>query len=219
VRLPSRVAIVLIADRGHHAAAAIAAGLEAIFEVVPGEAVRVIERTSGAFARGETTRARMAWLMRLKDLTGAAGAELVVSRRVDLALASGLGVHLPEDGLPAEQVRAAWPGLVIGRSCHDRQGLVRAEGVADYALLSPLAAPHSKPATAPSLGVDGFGAAVRGCAIPVFALGGVLPEHAAPLRRLGAAGVALMGGAFDAGHPRAVAERVRAVHGAWVAAG
>jgi thiamine-phosphate diphosphorylase len=210
------VSIVLIADRAHHPAERILDGLAATFEVVPGAVVRVIERASGA---APAASERVAWLHALKRLTSPAGAEFLVSRRLDLALALGLdGVQLPEDALPLERVRDAFPRLILGRSCHDRQGLARAEGVADFALLSPLAAPHSKPATSPPLGIAGFAAATAGLAIPVFALGGIVSEHIEPLRRAGAAGVALLGGAFDAASPRAVAERVRAIHEAWLAA-
>lgn len=213
------VSIVLIVDRAHHAAAHLLEGLAATFERVPGEVVRVIERCAGGGPELAETPSRRAWLEALAGLTRAAGAELLVSRRLDLAVALGLdGVHLPEDALPAEAVRAAFPGLVLGRSCHDRAGLERAARVADFALLSPLAAPHSKPATAPALGTAGFAAALEGVSIPVFALGGVTVEHLGPLRRAGAAGVALLGGAFDADSPRAVAARVEAIHTAWLAA-
>lgn len=159
--------------------------------------------------------AGLAFARALVDLARGCGAPVFVSARVDVALALGVGVHLPERALPAEVVRAAWPDLAIGRSCHDVAGLRRAAAVGiDYALLSPVAPPTSKAPSQNPLGIDGFGAAVAAVAalrLPVFALGGVLAPLAGPLRRAGAAGIASLGGVLAAPDPaRAARELVAA---------
>lgn len=196
----------LIADRPTLGAARLLAVLGEVLAAVDGP-VLIVDRGDGD--GGGTTRERLAHLGRLRDLCDRAAAVLVVSARVDLALASGAdGVHLPERGLPAGVVRSAFPGLLIGRSCHDRAGLLSAEvDGADYALLSPIAAPHSKPLIGAALGVDGFGEAVRGLSLPVLALGGLTPTLAPALRAAGAAGMAALGGIFGAPDPAAEARR------------
>jgi thiamine-phosphate pyrophosphorylase len=182
--------------------------LSAVLGAVERGRVVVIER-------GESdARRRLAHLARLIPLCRDHDALVLVSRRVDLALTAGAdGVHLPERALPPELVRATWPAFVIGRSCHDRAGLLAAAAAgADYALLSPVAPPHSKPAPAPPLGVAGFAAAVAGLALPVFGLGGVTPALAAGLRRAGAAGLATLGGVLGAADP---ARAATALLAAW----
>jgi thiamine-phosphate pyrophosphorylase len=160
---------------------------------------------------GTDDRARLARLRVFRTLCDAHRAALIVAGRVDLALAAHAdGVHLPERGLSPEAVaslltraRAARP-MAIGRSCHDRAGLlVAAAQGADWAFLSPVFAPHSKPATSPRLGLDGFAAAIAGLTLPVVALGGLLPAHVAPLMTAGARGVATLGAVLGTPDPAA----------------
>jgi len=115
---------------------------------------------------------------------------VLVNGRPDIAELTGiLGVHLPESGLDAGEVRRAFPGLVIGVSRHNRAGLERAVGEgADYALLGPLFATPGKESHA--LGLPGFGEAVRGLPLPVLAVGGMTSENAASVVDAGARGVA-----------------------------
>ncbi len=188
----------LVADRPTFGAAHLLSVLPEVLAVC-GERAIVIDR-------GEAdARERLAYLVRLKALCREHGALLMISTRVDLALAIDAdGVHLPERGLAVATVREAWPGLLVGRSCHDRAGLERAalEG-ADYALLSPVAAPTSKASTSQVLGIEGFSRRIEGLALPVLALGGVTPVLATALRRTHAAGIATLGDVLGAADPRA----------------
>lgn len=141
---------------------------------------------------------RLDRLYTLRHLTRAAGATLFVKERADLALAVGAdGLHLGEHGLASRDARTF--GLLISRACHDRAGLERADN--DLTLLSPVANPGSKPASGPPLGVDGFGRAIAGLTRPVYALGGIVPGLAAPLRRAGATGLAVLSGVLSAARP------------------
>ncbi|MFO0747677.1 MAG: thiamine phosphate synthase [Myxococcota bacterium] len=195
-------ALVLVADLGMLGAAAIDVVL-AIVPALPPGSVRVVERDKSGTPDG----LRLARLERLRAACSAARMPFVVGARADLARAVGAdGVQLPEDGLPPEVVRRAFPELAIGRSCHDRAGLERAAVAgADWALLAPLRAPHSKAATAPPLGLEGFRAAVAGLALPTYALGGVVPADLAPIRAAGGAGLATIGGVFGQLDPVAAA--------------
>jgi thiamine monophosphate synthase len=99
---------------------------------------------------------------------------------------------------PAVHLAAAEPfpdprPALVGRSCHSAAELAqaRAEGC-DWAFLSPVFPTASKPGYGPALGVEGF-ARLRPPGPPVYALGGVLPEHVPDLLAAGAHGIAVMG--------------------------
>jgi thiamine-phosphate pyrophosphorylase len=138
------------------------------------------------------TRDLLALASTLRDLTGAAGAKLVVSGRFDVALAARAdGVHLGREAPPSSAVRAATgETLLIGASLHGEE--TPPPGV-DYVFLSPVFATTSKPGAAP-MGIEGLQRGVRRADVPVVALGGVDPARAAACFAAGAAGVALRSG-------------------------
>jgi thiamine monophosphate synthase len=163
----------------------------------------------------------------------AAGARAVLLRDRDLpdderaALAADLRAVLdPVGGLlvtagsvagpahPAVHLAAAEPfpdprPALVGRSCHSAAELAqaRAEGC-DWAFLSPVFPTASKPGYGPALGVEGF-ARLRPPGPPVYALGGVLPEHVPDLLAAGAHGIAVMGPVMRA--PSAVRDYLAAL--------
>jgi thiamine-phosphate pyrophosphorylase len=122
------------------------------------------------------------------------------------ALAAALRAVLPDDALlivtggtgsaihlsAHEQFPQPRPSLV-GRSCHDAAEVDQAvvEGC-DYIFVSPVFVTASKPGYGPALGPNGLAGLCRP-ALPVYALGGVLPDRVAPCRAAGAYGVAVMG--------------------------
>ncbi len=154
--------------------------------------------------RGDAdVRERLAGLHAMSDVCKRHGAILMVSRRVDLALAVGAGVHLPERGMATADARRLGV-TIVGRSCH--AATITAGGDdgpagADYVLLSPVAAPLSKHVREAPLGLDGFARLVRATPVPVVALGGVVPELVPALRAAGAVGVASLGGVLGAPDP------------------
>jgi len=134
--------------------------------------------------------------------------EVVVNRRIDIALACGAeGVHLGFDALPAEQARELMgPDALVGVSCHS-SAEVAAAGGADYAQLAPIFPPLSKPSTRPALGTEALTRA--GTALPVLAQGGIDADNAAACIAAGAAGVAVTGSVLAAADPAAAAARLR----------
>lgn len=124
--------------------------------------------------------------------TGSEADLLIVSGRVDIALAAGAdGVQLPETGLPADRVREfVGNDLLIGRSVHDLDGVRQAkmDGV-DWVTLAPIFPPLSKESSSPALGVETLADAAR-VGVPVFGLGGITSDNASACREHGAHGVA-----------------------------
>lgn len=169
---------------------------EAALRAAPPRSIAVQARNKGASAReiAEFVRA-------LLPICRASGAPLLVNDRADVAKAAGAdGVHLPEAGLSVADARAVLgPNALVGRSCHDREGLERAaRDGADFATLGPVGA---VPGKGVPLGVEGFAASIRGLAIPIYALGGVNAANAQSLRDAGAAGLAVIRAVYGAGDP------------------
>ena len=81
--------------------------------------------------------------------TRAAGAQLIVSERLDVAMAAGAdAVHLPERSFtPEEARRVVGAGILIGRSVHSVEGAIEAERLgADYVMAGPAFATPGKSA-------------------------------------------------------------------------
>ncbi len=151
-------------------------------------------------------RALLALAERLRAVTAAHGAQLLINDRIDVALAVGAdGVHLPADHLPIPEVRRILgPQGLIGVSAHTVRE-VEAAADADFIVLGPVFdTPSKRPYGAP-LGLAGFGAAVRPTARPVFAIGGLRAERVDGVLRAGAAGVAVIGVLLEAQDPAAAA--------------
>jgi thiamine-phosphate pyrophosphorylase len=78
----------------------------------------------------------------------------------------------------------------VSVAVHDVPGEPQRAAAADFALLSPVFPPRSKPGDLrPTLGPQGFARLAAQLPCPAFALGGIGPHNAASV---GAAGVALM---------------------------
>ena len=120
------------------------------------------------------------------------GTKILVNDRLDVALAGGAdGVHLPGDGIPVEVVKRISPGhFLVGKSTHSLDEARRAmtEG-ADFIVFGPVFPTTSKPGAA-GVGVRALAEIVREIDIPVYALGGMVPERVKDVAAAGAAGVA-----------------------------
>lgn len=146
------------------------------------------------------------------------GAWLVVNDRVDVALiVCARGVQLTARSLDvadAVQVLAkskaecsAQPA--IGASLHSlEEGVAARLAGASWGVVSDVLAPH---ASSPNDDANARNAIedsglvllerlVRYSGIPIIAIGGIVPQHVAPLRRLGVRGVAAIRGIWDVDH-------------------
>lgn len=119
-------------------------------------------------------------------------AKFIVNGSLAVAIAvSADGVHLQKGNIPISKVREKYSDLIIGYSAHSLEEVQNAadEG-ANYVMISPVFAPRSKPTHLKPLGVELLSSWTTQLKIPIFALGGVAPEHLQDLRRAGCAGAA-----------------------------
>jgi thiamine-phosphate pyrophosphorylase len=135
---------------------------------------------------------------------------LAVNGRPDVAaLAGAAGVQLPSDGLRVASVRRAFPALDVGASCHSIDDARRAEQEgADWIVYGPVLATPGKESRA--VGFDALAAVVAAVRVPVHAVGGLGPEHAARVAAAGAAGILAIRAFLD----RPVAAAAAAFRGA-----
>lgn len=141
----------------------------------------------------DLTYARL--VRRAYPLCHAADARLILNR--DPKLVEQLpcdGLHLRSDLLRRLRGRPCTHERLVGASCHNAQELRMAEQLnLDYALLSPVQ-PTSTHPEANSLGWRGFAELARAARLPVYALGGMKPEHRDQAIELGGQGVAAIRG-------------------------
>ena len=137
--------------------------------------------------------------------------EIIVNRRVDVALAIGAqGVHLGFDAIGLREARGLLgQGPLIGVSTHSVEEAMDAHrGGADYVHLAPIHAPLSKPSTRPALGVPPVHAA-SAAGVIVFAQGGIDIRRVPALSAAGVAGIAVTGSLLQSDDPHAAALALR----------
>jgi thiamine-phosphate pyrophosphorylase len=151
---------------------------------------------------------------RLRELTAAHGALLIVNDRPDIALLSHAdGVHLGQSDLSVRAARRILePGMLVGISTHSEEQALRAErDGADYVGVGPVFQTPTKDA-GPPLGPTLAGQIAARVRIPAWAIGGICADNLAPLVRAGIAHVAVSSAVLDASDPgQAAASLARAL--------
>lgn len=135
------------------------------------------------------------------------GGWCVVNGRVDVALTAGAqAVQLGAGavGLAAAR-RILGQGVPLGRSVHGvEEARAAEEGGANYLLLGTIYATPSHP-DRPGAGPGLVARCVRRVGLPVVAIGGIDAGRAGQVRRVGAAGAAVVRAIWDAPDPVAAA--------------
>ena len=141
-----------------------------------------------------------------RDLCARSGVTFVVNDDVEAALVLGAdGVHLGSEDDGLERAREA--GLLIGLSAQTLdEALVADNEHPDYLGVGPVCATPIKPGV-PALGLEGLHEVCESVAAPVIAIGGVDATNAALCIEAGAAGVAVVRAATNAGSVRTALER------------
>lgn len=159
-----------------------------------------------------STRELLVAAERARRVCADANVMFVVNDRLDVALAVRAdGLHLGQTDLPLVEARrvarAAGHELVMGVSTHDPDQVRTAvsEG-ADYLGYGPVFATATKRDPDP---VQGLAALARAVAlagdVPVVAIGGVTPDHAAAIAATGAAAACAISSVNRAADPTAAA--------------
>lgn len=106
-------------------------------------------------------------------------------------LAAPNGLHLSSEAMRHAKAEPLAGRSRIGASCHSPKELQQAARLnLDYVFVSPVQPPGAHPSPRKHLGMEGLGRLAADCAIPVYALGGMTPEHLRQAQRAGAAGIA-----------------------------
>jgi thiamine-phosphate pyrophosphorylase len=154
-------------------------------------------RAAEVFRAARDDRGALFWLNDRPDLAAAAGAD---------------GVHVGQDDMPVERVRAELgPDVLVGLSTHSPAQLDAAlASGADQLSVGPVYATPTKEGRAPT-GLDFVRYAAREAAgLPWFAIGGIDTVTVAEVAGAGAERVVVVRAIRDAADPRASARTIRA---------
>lgn len=140
----------------------------------------------------------------LRAITRAAGAQLYVNDRIDVAVAAGAdGVHLGWGSLSIDDARVIAPGLAVALSTHSRlEAESAAQRGASFVVFGPVFETPSKAGLLAPQGLTGL-ADVATSSVPVLALGGVDAQNGRDCLAAGADGLACIRTVMAAADPAA----------------
>jgi thiamine-phosphate pyrophosphorylase len=125
------------------------------------------------------------------------------------------GVHVGQDDMPAEEVRALLgPDAIVGLSTHSKEQMaVSAERPVDYVSAGPIWETPTKQGR-PGVGLELISHAAEHAPHPFFAIGGIDTSNAEEVVRAGASRLCVVRAIRDAEDPAAVAAELRQAFGA-----
>ena len=135
----------------------------------------------------------------LRQMTERYEARLFINDRLDIALmVDADGVHLPENGLPPNEVKARYPHLLVGVSTHSKDSArqVQEDG-ADFITFGPVFDTPSKRKFGPPQGLDRLEEITSATKIPVLAIGGIKLDNITSTLEAGAQGIGLISGIWN----------------------
>lgn len=151
--------------------------------------------------RGQRTRAArlLEIALALRPVADETGCWLVVNDRADVALACGAdALQLTARSLSLGDARLVLPSTPLGSSVHDAAEAVEAERAGAAWLVAGHVFATESHTNEPGRGLEFLRRLAERTSLPVIAIGGVLPEHAARLVAAGASGMAAIRGVWDA---------------------
>jgi thiamine-phosphate pyrophosphorylase len=148
-------------------------------------------------------------VLRIRELTLAYKAKLIINDRLDIALSTGAdGIHLGNQSLEPHIVRPLAPeNFIIGVSTHSLDQVQQAEDEgADFITFGPVYETPSKRKYGHPVGVSALKEVCRRVNLPVFALGGINnKEKIKEIKQAGSFGIALISALISAHDVRAQA--------------
>jgi thiamine-phosphate pyrophosphorylase len=132
--------------------------------------------------------------VRVRELTLACGALLIVNDRLDVAMSVNAdGVHLGQDDFPIPAARRLAPDLILGASTHSiAEALKAQEEGASYVNIGPLFPTNTKNWRGRFLGFEGLREISAVVRIPFTVMGGIKREHGPGLVAAGARTIAVV---------------------------
>jgi len=124
----------------------------------------------------------------------AAGAQLLVNGNAELAQEHGIGLHLPAAMLRGHAQRPLPADQLLSASCHDAAELKLAQALGcDFAIVGPILATPTHPGQ-PGIGWARFEDLRARVSLPIYAIGGLVPDDIPTARSHGAQGIAAIRG-------------------------
>ncbi|WP_082647703.1 Nudix family hydrolase [Lysobacter antibioticus] len=125
-------------------------------------------------------------------------AEVLVNGDVAMANALGVGLHLRAVQLRELAERPVPAGTPLAASCHDADELLAAQALGcDFAVVGSIKPTPSHPGVL-GIGWEAFAALRESVSLPIYAIGGLVPDELPEARRYGAQGIAAIRGLWVA---------------------
>jgi thiamine-phosphate pyrophosphorylase len=130
--------------------------------------------------------------------------KLFINDRADIVYSLHVsGLHIPEQGFPAQEARKIIGDQIIGKSAHSLETALRAEREgADFITFGPIYDTPSKRQYGIPLGIKNLREITKQISIPAFAIGGINPQRAKECLDAGAYGVAVISDLLCAADPK-----------------
>lgn len=175
-------------------------------EAILAAGVDIVQLREKAAEAGDLLR----WAETFRASADRHGALFVINDRPDVALVAGAdGVHVGQDDLPIEAVRAlVGPDVLIGLSTHGEAQRAAAPAAADYVCVGPVHATPTK-AGRPAIGLDPVRDAAAGERRPWFAIGGIDAATLADVQEAGARRIVVVRAVTEATDPAAAVRDLR----------
>jgi thiamine-phosphate pyrophosphorylase len=130
------------------------------------------------------------------------GVQIIINDRVDIAMAVAAdGVHLGQDDLPPERVRAlVGQSRIIGFSTHNLKQALEADSTpVDYIAIGPVFQTSTKEKPDPVVGLEALGEIKHRISKPLVAIGGIVLDRAQELIAAGADSLAIISDLYVTG--------------------
>jgi len=172
-------------------------------EVLATKIIQIIDAVDYVHIREKSKKAiELISLLNLLKMNKVDMKKIVLNDRLDIAIFSNLtNIHLPGHGLPLVDVKEYFPNLRVGKSVHTLTEAIQAENdQADYIMYGHCFETECKNGLTPN-GIELIPEMKKTLTIPIYAVGGILPEHIQVLKRNDIDGIAVMSGIFSARNP------------------
>lgn len=166
--------------------------------------VQLREKHASTAALIETGRA-------LKTVLAGSGVPLIVNDDCEAAIAIDAdGLHIGQSDMTPLKARARiGASRILGLTAETEALAATADpAIVDYLGLGPVFATPTKPGHKPPIGFDGLARLVAASPLPAVAIGGLKAEHAASVRKAGAAGMAVVSAICASANPQAAARHL-----------